>query len=155
MKIVSPVYLVRSAHACWKCGDVTPVVALAVTHFVDEDPLCEAGEPVLLEGIEDLPSELLQAVKARHLRYEKRFSKTAETPYFMNVCSCGAHFGDFYLFSEPGGAFFPSDDNEAQQITIEELPVKGEWELTANYSVGTGAQIFEHGKRVESGAGNQ
>ncbi len=80
MKIVSPVYLVRSAHACWKCGDVTPVVALAVTHFVDEDPLCEAGEPVLLEGIEDLPSELLQAVKPGTFDMRSGFRKQLKLP---------------------------------------------------------------------------
>jgi hypothetical protein len=124
---------------------------MAITRFLDEDPLCDEGEPVLLQMIEELPEELLHAVTSRHPQYEKRFSKTAESPYCMNLCSCGAHFGDFFLFGEPGASFFPLSDAEAQQLSIEELPVKGEWELTAHYSVGPDGHIFEHGKRVASG----
>jgi hypothetical protein len=65
---------------------------------------------------------------SRDPRYEKRFSRTAETSYYANVCSCGPNFGDFFLFGEPGAAFFPLTEKEAQELTIEEIPVKGEWE---------------------------
>jgi hypothetical protein len=35
--------------------------------------------------------------------------------YYANTCQCGALFGDHYLVSEPGGAFFP----EARRRGIE------------------------------------
>lgn len=66
----------------------------------------------------------------------------------MNTCGCGAHFGDFDLFSEPGGAFFPTEEAEAGQITIEELPLTGTFELDCSYGMGPGDLIFEHAKKL-------
>jgi hypothetical protein len=85
-----------------------------------------------------------------HPHFQKHTSKTAGTAYYMDTCGCGAHFGDFYLFSEPGGAFFPTEENEAGRITIEELPLTGIFELDCTYGMGTGDLIFEHAKKLST-----
>ena len=95
-----------------------------------------------------MPRPLLDAIVSRHPHFQKRTSKTAGTAYYMNTCACGAHFGDFYLFSEPGGAFFPTDETEAAHITIEELPLTGTFDLDCSYGMGVGDLIFEHAKKL-------
>ena len=85
-----------------------------------------------------------------HPHFQKRTSKTAGTAYYMNTCGCGAHFGDFYVFSEPGGAFSPTEEDEASRITIEELPLTRIFELDCTYGMGTGDHIFEHAKKLST-----
>jgi hypothetical protein len=71
----------------------------------------------------------------------------------MNICDCGANFGDFCLFREPGRAFFPFDKKEASQITIGQLAVTGIFEFDAefdcSYGEGLGDLIFALAKKQE------
>jgi hypothetical protein len=135
----APFYLLRSSEGCWKCGTSCRVVALASG---DE-------EPFMLSSIESMPEEFLLAITAVHPDYELRYSQMAGTRYFMNTCKCGAHFGDFFLFSEPGGAFFPTEDEEAAEIEVIELPFKGNYVIACSPGMGTGGLILQHGRRVD------
>lgn len=150
-KVSSPIYLLRSSESCWKCGAVQEVVALATRHLHEDDPDGDEtdteDEPIILDNISEMPQEVLDYIRAVHPRYEKRTSKTMGSAYYMNTCSCGAHFGDFYLYSEPGGAFFPDTEEQASHIAIEELPLTGTFDLECGYGVGIGSFIFEHAKR--------
>lgn len=77
----------------------------------------------------------------------KRHSRTAGEAYYANTCECGANFGDFYLFSEPGGAFFPNTDDAARAIGLEPMPFSGTLKFAASYSHGIGDYILQHAKR--------
>lgn len=149
IKVTSPIYLLRSFQSCWKCGANQEVIAIATRHLEESDPnaLHEGDEPVALENIEVMPAPILEYIRRVHPRYEKRVSKTAGSAYYMNTCTCGAHFGDFYLHNEPGGAFFPMSEDEASQIEIEEMPFTGKFDFVCSYGVGTGDFIFEHARR--------
>lgn len=150
MKISTPIYLLRSETSCWKCGAIQEVIALASEHVSDEDDEePEEDELALLEKVEMIPADILECIRARHPAYEKRKSKTAGSTYYMNVCTCGAHFGDHFLQSEPGGAFFPQEEEQAALITIEQLPFSGTFDFKCGCSWGEGAFIFEHAKRVK------
>ena len=155
MKITSPIYLLRSYESCWKCGSNEQVIAIATTSLVDEEEddvpesICSQEEPALLNNIVNMPRVFLDHLRAAHPLFQKRMSSTAGHSYYMNTCTCGAHFGDFYLFSEPGGAFFPDNAEQAKAITIEELPFEGSFEFLCSYSVGLGSFIFEHARRQE------
>lgn len=47
------------------------------------------------------------------------YSKTVDGHYFMNHCSfCGAKLGDFFMHSEPDGAFFPTREESAREIKL-------------------------------------
>lgn len=152
LRVTAPIFLLRASESCWHCHTSQEVIALAFRWRVDknhdEDEQPEENEPLILHNIHTLPKPILDAVVARHPQFEKRTSKTADTAYYINTCRCGAHFGDFYLFSEPGGAFFPMDEKEASQITIEELPLTGSFQLDCSYGLGLGDLIFEHAKKI-------
>jgi hypothetical protein len=148
LHVTAPIFLLRSTESCWRCHASQEVIALAFRWRLDkdqdEDGQPGENEPIILDNIHAMPTPLLDATVSRHPHFEKRTSKTAGTAYYMNTCDCGAHFGDFYLFSEPGGAFFPTDETEASRITIEELPLTGTFELDCSYGEGLGDLIFEH-----------
>lgn len=152
LRVTAPIFLLRSTESCWRCHASQEVIALASRWRLDtdqdKDEQPEENEPLILQDIHTIPKPILAAVLSRHPHFEKRTSKTAGTAYYMNTCDCGAHFGDFYLFSEPGGTFFPTDENEASRITIEELPLTGTFELHCSYGMGLGDLIFEHAKKL-------
>lgn len=149
IKIASPVYLLRSSEPCWKCGANQEVVALATMRVIEdlEEQFEDENEPIILSNISDMPEEILDYIRSISPNFQERTSRTAGATYYMNTCSCGAHYGDFYLHSEPGGAFFPNTEEEARQITIEELPFTGTHTFRCGYGVGTGSFIFEHGRK--------
>ena len=152
LRVTAPIFLLRATESCWRCHASQEVIALAFKWHQDKDQDADEqpaeGEVLILDNINTLPKPLLDAIVSRHLHFEKRTSKTAGTAYYMNTCGCGAHFGDFYLFSEPGGAFFPTDEAEAAHITIEELPLTGTFELDCSYGMGLGDLIFEHAMKL-------
>lgn len=152
IKVIAPIYLLRSFQACWKCGANQAVIAIATRHLEETDPdaLHEGDEPVVLESIEMMPAAILEYIRRVHPRYEKRASKMAGVAYYMNTCTCGAHFGDFYMHSEPGGAFYPMSEDEARQILIEEMPFTGKYDFVCGYGIGNGAYIFEHARRRQN-----
>ncbi len=135
----APFYIFRAQANCWKCRENCPVVALASGE----------GNPFLLSNIESMPDQVLAAIRAINPNYELRTSRTAESQYFMNTCPCGAHFGDFYLYCEPGGAFFPTTEAEAARIEVMPLPFQGEFSIVCSPGIGTGDLILQHGKQVE------
>jgi hypothetical protein len=151
LRVAAPVFLLRSSASCWRCHVNQEVIALAFRWCLDKDLSADEqpqkDEPLILENIHEMPEAILAYLISVHPHFEKRTSKTAGIAYYMNTCDCGAHFGDFYLFNEPGGAFFPTDEAEAGNITIEQLPFTGTFEFDCSYGMGTGDLIFQHGKR--------
>lgn len=152
IRVFSPLYLLRARQDCWRCQASQEVIAILTCHLHELDP--EHGEyvyedePILLQSIESMPGPILQHLLSVHPQFEKRSSKTAGTAYYMNTCSCGAHFGDFFLFSEPGGAFFPVSEDDATAITIETFPFTGCFEFVCNYGIGPGAVLFQHARHT-------
>lgn len=144
----APFYLLFGSESCWKCNERQTVVGLAARDSEEG----EDSEPFLLQEIEAMPDELRAQIQMHHQNFEWRESRAAGYSYFMNTCPCGAHFGDFYLFSEPGGAFFPSTEEDAAKIGILELPVEGTHGLACNPGFGLGGFILEHGKRLNTTA---
>jgi hypothetical protein len=139
----SPIYLLVGSEKCWNCETTSSVVGLASG---------DMKEPFMLSDIKSMPAELLAAIQRIHPRYEIRDSRTKGIRYYMNICTCGAHFGDYYLFSRPGGAFFPHSDEDATAIQIHELPLKGDFKIVCSPGLGTGGVILKHGKWITGAA---
>lgn len=133
----SPFYLLVGSETCWDCKADSRVVGLATG---------DGDEPFMLSNIESMPRELLAMIQQIHPHYEFRESRTKGKSYYMNICSCGAHFGDYYLFSRPGGAFFPHTDEDAAMIEIHELPLRGDHTIKCSPGLGTGGVILKHGR---------
>jgi hypothetical protein len=151
LQVHCPLYLLKSSEPCWKCGSTQVVHALGVHNLKDDgEDVVDAGdtsELILLSNIVEMPFTVFKYVAQRNHRYMKRYSRTAGEKYYANTCECGANFGDFYLFSEPGGAFFPDTDDAAREIELETTPFTGTLRFVASYSIGTGEQILQHARR--------
>jgi hypothetical protein len=151
LQVHCPVFLLTSSERCWKCGALQRVYAIGTHALRDGDEeLTEPGDIsglFLLSDITDMPSPLFRYVAQRNRRYMKRRSRTAGETYYANTCECGASFGDFYLFSEPGGAFFPDSDEAAGLIQLEQMPFSGILRIAASYYTGMGDYILQHAKR--------
>lgn len=146
-RISSPIFLITSTEDCWRCRIPQPVIAMAscsVLEADEENGDAEISDPVILSNISRMPDEIASYLTTRFPRYQIHRSRTAGFAYFTNFCECGANFGDFYLHCEPGGAFFPTTKDEAEQMSVERLPFDGEFEFECSPSYGTGAFIFKH-----------
>lgn len=150
LRVTAPIFLLQTSAPCWRCHTKQLVVALAFRWVPDPDELQDEqprkGEPLVLDNIHAMPRIVLDHVLAVNPRFEKRTSKTTETAYYMNLCECGANFGDWYLFNEPGGAFFPTDERSAAQIAIHELPLTGTFDFDCSYGMGLGGLILKQGR---------
>lgn len=149
-KIGSPLTVVFSSERCWKCREAQTVIALAVHYPLEAgDPPRNATDyPSLICEVTELPASLIALINSVHPPYRRHLSKTRGASYFANFCVCGANFGDFYLFMEPGGAFFPMDETEASKITIKELSFPKPLTVSGTVRYGAENLIFSHAKRL-------
>ena len=66
--------------------------------------------------------------------------------YYANHCErCEALQGDFYLHSEPGGAFFP--EFEGNDAYVQFVAMHGLAEMTGDIGQGPLGEEFEHALR--------
>lgn len=140
-EFASPFFLLIGTEPCWKCKARNRVAGIAAGN----------GEPFVLTAIAAMPPEILAAIRQIQPRYELRPSRTSGLTSYMNSCPCGAVYGDFYLFSEPGGAFFPTTPEAARAIEIHELPLSGTYRFECSPAMGTGGFILQHGTRIAAG----
>lgn len=146
IQVLDPLFLLISAEACWQCRAPQTVIAIGAHRLIDE--YGEVGDSrglILLSNITAMPAHVWEYIRARNPRYVLRQSRTAESTYYANTCECGALIGDFYLFSEPGGAFFPLSPNEAAGIKYHRMPFDGPFAFECSYSQGPGDAILAHG----------
>ncbi len=62
------------------------------------------------------------------------------------MCECGANFGDWFLHSEPGeGGFFPTTEEEAHLIIVNELDLSEAVHVDADAIGSISALILKHG----------
>lgn len=136
-----PLYLASTTISCWRCGAEMPAVALIAPKVPDtEDEVC------ILSDIAELPVSVLAFVQKRFPTFKRKYSRTSGSEYYGNTCpKCGVLSGDFYLHSEPGGAFFPESEADAARLTVEPIPIDGPIEVVAGLGMGVGRVILEHG----------
>jgi hypothetical protein len=151
LHVQCPLYLLASTQTCWKCGQSQSVAALGTHSLMDDEN--QVGDPkdqtdlVFLTNIISMPAEVFEYIARGNQRYMRRHSLAADTIYYANTCECGANFGDFHLFSEPGGAFFPESEADAAQVNYHELPFEGSMPFECSWSHGLGELIIAHGKK--------
>src|ERR1700679_2179656 len=93
LKIESPIYLLESSEKCYRCGATAPVVALACFKMAEQieeggkwEEMSNSAELILISNVASLPLPILERVQEIHPLLKKRFSRTANTEYLMNVC---------------------------------------------------------------------
>ena len=121
-----------------------PVVAILAPHVEDtENEIC------LLSDIVELPKEVLSYIQKRVPTFRLKFSKMAGQKYFGNTCpKCRVLSGSFFLHSEPGGPFFPTDEEEAKSLYLTEIPLSNPISVKASLNMGVGELILNNAKQV-------
>ena len=143
--ISPPMHLVTGHWDCWRCGSDMTVVALLCEN-ADES---EMG-PFILSSTATLPSDVVDFVQRRCPTFRLTFSKTIGAKYFANNCPrCGVISGDFYLHSEPGAPFFPTEEDDARSLTLELIPLAKSVVIDSGCGYGTGELILQYGQRVD------
>jgi hypothetical protein len=160
--IIAPIYLIQSLEPCWNCGEISRVHALLSERHKEKDFSDETGEPYYVNyggiftffHIQSLDEELLAALKdiTPHLYFD--FSKKMNKSLLINHCEhCNSKLGDFYMFNEPGGAFY-GDSVERWDISI--LIESGQYNYHGNACCSTGydgidlsqANICSHSQEI-------
>ncbi len=144
LKIHPPLYLVGMKIHCWKCQNRMSVVAILAPNIEGAD-----NEVCILSDIVNLPGEILSYIQARVPTFKFKYSKTVGSKYYANTCSsCGVISGDFFLHSEPGAPFFPTNGKEASFLYQTEIPADGTILVQAGFHMGTGELILNHAKQI-------
>lgn len=144
LRITPPIYLVTGDWDCWRCGSPMNVVALLC-----ENAAAPEMGPFILTSTATLPREIIECVQKRCPTFRHTFSKTIGAKYYANNCpKCGVISGDFYLHSEPGGPFFPTEKDEARTLTLEKLPLAEPTLVDSGCGYGTGGLILDFAKRI-------
>ena len=148
IKAISPFYLVKSKESCWKCEKVTKVITFAAEGVVEEDE--ENSGFVIFVYVSLLPEKLARFINEKYENYFIDFSKTTQSYYYINHCEhCSAILGDFYMHSDPDGAFSPMSENAAREIELVELKGAGYIQMNADTSYSTPSMIEEFASKIK------
>lgn len=121
LRLRAPFYVVESQEECYKCGEISNVITFAGSGTQQEN-----NNFMLLSYITALTENVQKFIEKEYYDYFLDFSNTTQSYYYMNHCSnCSARLGDFYMYSEPGGAFFPMSHDEAKTIKLIQLKETG------------------------------
>jgi hypothetical protein len=144
LKIFPPLYLVGMKIDCWRCRSRMPAVAILAPNIEDT-----GNEICILTDIVGLPENVLGYIQKRVPTFKLKYSKTVGSEYFANTCpGCSSLSGDFFLHSEPGAPFFPTDEQEASLLYITGIPIEAPVLVRAGFHVGTGEIILNHAKQI-------
>lgn len=127
-------YLVRSPERCWRCAAPYRAIAFLMApgyQIRDDDDDGETGvfwsdnrNWAFAHYISALPSPISEMLKSEAPNYRRAFSQTAQSTYWANHCpACNALQGDFELFCEPEGAFFPIIIDQVRAMRATRLAV--------------------------------
>lgn len=150
-EISCPLYLLTSLEPCWKCGlcsDIVAIGTLNVKNGLNKECGDEnRGKLFLLKNVTSMPLDVFKYIEQRNSRYMKRHFKTAGSVYYANSCECGANFGDFYLYTQLGGAFNPETESDASFIKYHEMPFSGAQTFVCGYSECNNDLILSKGEK--------
>lgn len=119
-------------------------MAVLAPHIDDTE-----GQVCILTDIGSMPAEIMNYIQNRVPTYKLKFSKTVGHKYFANTRpKCGMLSGNFYLHSEPGAPFFPTDEKEAKLLYMTKIPINGPVNIEASLHVGTGELISKNVKEI-------
>ena len=97
------------------------------------------GEIGTVSNVSGLAQAVLVQLRSHTARYRPAYSKQVGATYYMNHCEhCGAKLGDFYMHSEPGGAFFPRSPADASKRMLRKVDAP----FAANGSAGYASDNF-------------
>lgn len=153
INILSPFYIARNFSECYTCSANIPVISIATENFnLFNGAVSEPHKHgfTFFYMPEFLGEEVSKIIKTKFDYYRLFFSNTVNKEYWANHCIyCGKGQGDFYLHSEPGGAFFPIDKTDFKNIELITIQAKSVVRIEAEYSIRTNTeQILKYARIV-------
>ena len=144
-------FIAQNSKLCWQCNESTNVYGFILPpghevreineEDIDKNTWYRYNSPVTVYYITDLLSTVIAQINALSWRYRIDFSKTTKKAYWMNHCEyCGAKQGDFQMYCDPQGAFFPIDKQAASLITLHEFTEP----FGCNGNTAYGNNLFEY-----------
>lgn len=141
--LIAPIWAAKSSTSCWKCGKETAVFSLVSSQLFEAeeedgeayvDLVCE--DRIYVSDLSSIDPRLEQLLKRHMPGYQLDYSNTQQARVWMNHCEhCSVKQGDFYLHHEPGGAFFPTTDDEESKISLIEIASTGQFEFVGSYGL--------------------
>ena len=150
--VKTPFYLALSSRPCWKCGQITPLVAIGSDHYIqyedtydNEDTLwTEEHNLTLFSNVTYVPKRIAEMIQKEYPFFQYKYSKTIEGKYWGNTCAhCGMLQGDWFNHNEPDGAFFPCSPEEAKAITLIKKSFKYDFPIVGDSSNGTPMEFIQ------------
>ena len=113
-------FLAEADEKCWNCNELSRVFAI----LLPESDTFDVA-PCVLTNISSLNTEVERYLREVAPNFFHDHSSTAGMGYWMNHCDkCSAKFGDHYLHSSPGHAFFPVSKEEVARIRINRVDTR-------------------------------
>jgi hypothetical protein len=147
-RLIAPIWIKRSTEPCWKCHRSSKVFAVSASVIIDveygdddddeeyEQTIDNDDDSIDLNDLESIDPRIEALFKQYAPGYRKDFSKTQDRQVYMNHCEhCDAKLGDFFLHSEPGGAFFPMTEDEDARLSLTEIFSEGEFSFCGSYTL--------------------
>jgi hypothetical protein len=143
---VAWVYLLTNSKSCYRCNKSTSVFCIASSAMRELDDFPEYL--TVYHNVTYLPEPIYRLVDKHYPTYHMDYSKQQDRKVFMNHCThCGAKQGDFFMHSEPGGAFYPLDKKAAEAIQLKKIVgLEDSFSIEADQSTGN-RLIGLHGNR--------
>jgi hypothetical protein len=155
LRLFSPLLILSARAKCWHCiGELTAVGLGA--HALEEEGevegnVAETGDMFTIRELDVLPDDVMAELVARNPGFKRQHSNTAGSSYYGNTCPhCGKLTGDFYLFAQPGGAFFPTTEADAAGIKVERLAFPEPVAIGGSWGYGIGEFILAHATVVDA-----
>lgn len=127
LNLLADSYLIaKTTTICWKCDERTRVYGFILpeghSHLLqneESDVWHRFDEPTIIHYVTALKPSVAMRINQFTQNYRIDFSKTTQSHYWMNHCeSCGMKQGDFELYCEPQGSFYPVDEKAASKIVL-------------------------------------
>lgn len=149
-ELVSPVYIVKSRSNCWKCHNKSEVFCLASEGVIENGT--RISDFIVFSNISWMAEELKEIFSRISSKFRIDFSKTQESKLYMNHCQhCDAKMGDFFMHDEPGGAFVPENENQANSIQLYQLSgISKRVQISGSYGMQSPNYIQTNAKRSRS-----
>jgi len=135
------IILAHAIRNCWNCGRANTVTAIGANSFYLKDGEGSSWEEIgfftLFEGITLISINLKTFLQNYYPDMRLAYSKTAEGYYWSNHCAaCKKIQGDWFLFSEPGGAFSPISPEKAAEITLKSFTFQSSPMINGGFIMG-------------------
>jgi hypothetical protein len=136
-----PLYVLRTAVRCPKCGKAQHVYALGCTAFHDAEDRDPIEQFHFLSFVHSIPTGIAAMLRATCPSYFLDRESAAERPYLMNHCGCGAKLDDDLLHGDVGAPFWPDTPEGYGQLMLFRLLITQAIPVECSYTLGGGEYL--------------